>query len=130
MKYLTIDEVIAIHDDLIIAFGGSLGIRDFNLLHSAISRSTVTFISIDLYISVFDKAAALLESLILNHAFVDGNKRTAYVSCARFLYINGYILNLEHREIVKFVLRVEKEKTSIREISKILKENSKKIKFN
>lgn len=130
MKYLTIDEVIAIHDDLIIAFGGSLGIRDFNLLHSAVSRSTVTFSSVDLYTSVFDKAAALLDSLILNHAFIDGNKRTAYVSCARFLYINGYTLNLEQQEIVKFVLKVEKEKTGIREISKILKENTKKIKFN
>ena len=80
MKYISIDEVVAIHFELINQFGGSQGMRDFGLLHSAVERSRASFGGEDLYPDIFSKAAALLHSLILNHPFIDGNKRTSYVS--------------------------------------------------
>ena len=88
MKYLTVDEVVAMHSGVIKQFGGLPGIHSFDLLYSAIERPKATFGGDDLYETIFDKAAALIHSLILNHPFVDGNKRTAFVSLARFLYIN------------------------------------------
>ena len=67
MKYISIDEVVAIHFELINQFGGSQGMRDFGLLHSAVERSRASFGGEDLYPDIFSKAAALLHSLILNH---------------------------------------------------------------
>ena len=88
---MKLDEVIAIHHDQIKRYGGSHGIRDLNLLISAVSRPQASFAGKDLYTTVFDKTAALIHSLIMNHPFVDGNKRTAMVSGARTLFINGYL---------------------------------------
>jgi death on curing protein len=73
------DEVIRIHNVLIEEFGGSKGIRDIGLLESAINRPFHTFNSQDLYLTPIEKSAAIFESLIKNHPFIDGNKRIAYV---------------------------------------------------
>ena len=72
-------EVVAIHDILIERFGGAKGIRDKAGLESAINRPYQTFDGQDLYPEPVDKAAAIFESIISNHPFIDGNKRTAYV---------------------------------------------------
>jgi death on curing protein len=76
---IDVDEVIRIHDILIDEFGGSKGIRDIKLLDSAINRPFQTFDKKDLYPSPVEKSAAIFESLIINHPFIDGNKRIAYV---------------------------------------------------
>ena len=73
------EEVLAIHDILLSRFGGRQGVRDQVLLDSAINRPFQTFDGQELYPSPIDKASALFESIITNHPFVDGNKRTAYV---------------------------------------------------
>jgi death on curing protein len=73
------DEVIRIHNVLIEEFGGSKGIRDDGLLESAINRPFQTFNQKDLYPTPIEKSAAIFESLIKNHPFIDGNKRIAYV---------------------------------------------------
>jgi death-on-curing protein len=75
--------VIKIHEMLISEYGGTPGIRDINSLESAIARPSASFDQNDLYPSIFSKAAALIESLISNHPFVDGNKRVGYF-CLRF----------------------------------------------
>jgi death-on-curing protein len=67
---------IYIHDNLIDKFGGSKGIRDEGALEAALNRPYATFDGLDLYQTPIDKAAALFESVIINHPFVDGNKRT------------------------------------------------------
>lgn len=126
-KYLPLDEVIAIHDSMIELYGGSFGIRDIGLLQSAISRPQASFGGIDLYSTIFDKAGALFHSLIFNHAFVDGNKRTTMTTTARFLAVNGYALEVEQREFVDFPLRVENKHLSLREITVWLKKYTKKI---
>lgn len=125
--YLSLDVVVAIHDEMIELYGGSFGIRDLGLIESAISRPQASFSGQDLYPTIFGKAAALFHSLMFNHAFVDGNKRTTIVATARFLFINGYELEVADEEFVAFPLRVENKHLSIEEIAKWLKEHVKTI---
>ena len=128
IKYLTLVDVIAIHDNMVSLYGGSLGIRDLGLVESAISRPQATFGGQDLYPTIFLKAAALFHSLMFNHAFVDGNKRTTITTTARFLSINGHELIATDREFVDFPLKVENNHLSFEEIAKWLKKYSKKVK--
>lgn len=123
-SYLTLDIVLAIHEEMVERYGGSHGIRDIGLIQSAIARPQSSFGGDDLYQTIFDKAAALFHSLMFNHAFVDGNKRTAMVSTARFLFVNGYNLVVNQKEFVAFPLKVENQHQSIEEISKWLKRHS------
>ncbi len=129
MKYISADEILAIHEEMINIFGGSHGIRDFNLLYSAIYRPQASFAGEDLYKNIFDKAAALVHSSLLNHPFSDGNKRTAYTSCARFLYINGFNLVASTSQIITFTKSVENKKLDITTIVVWLKKHSKKLKI-
>jgi len=89
MNYLNRNQVIAIHNEVIEQTGGSKGIRDIRLLESAIARPQMTFVKKDLYPDIFSKTSALGHSIILNHPFVDGNKRTGYMVMRLFLNING-----------------------------------------
>lgn len=127
ISYITLDEVIAIHDSMIEEYGGSHGIRDLGLIQSAIARPQSSFGGEDLYPTIFDKAASLFHSLMFNHAFVDGNKRTTIASTARFLSINRYELEVNQAEFVSFPLKVENKHLSIEEISQWLLKNSQKI---
>ena len=127
VQYITLEVVVAIHDDMVERYGGSFGIRDLGLIQSAIARPQASFSGYELYPTIFDKAAAFFHSLIFNHAFVDGNKRTAMVSTARFLSINGYDLSVIFKEFVEFPLRVENKHLTLEDISSWLKKNSKKI---
>lgn len=79
-----------IHNVVIKNFGGSSGIRDLPALGSALSRPFQTFENNELYPEIFQKAAALLESIIVNHPFIDGNKRTGYVLTRLLLIANQY----------------------------------------
>lgn len=126
IAYLTLDVVLAIHDDMVERYGGSHGIRDLGLIQSAIARPQASFSGEDLYPTVLDKAAALFHSLIFNHAFVDGNKRTSMTATARFLYINGYELIIDKEEFISFPLRVENKHLSLEEISLWLKKHTAK----
>ena len=107
-------------------FGGSHGIRDLGLIESAVERPKATFDGIDLYPDIFTKAAALMHSLLKNHAFVDGNKRTAYSSCGVFLKMNGYkLLNMD-KESLEFAMNVENNSLELEEIAAWLKKNTEK----
>lgn len=127
IQYITLDIVLAIHDDMIERYSGSFGIRDFGLLQSALSRPQSSFADQDLYPGILEKAAALFHSLILNHPFLDGNKRTTMSATARFLFINGLELNATKSEFVEFPLRVANKHLDIEQIAKWFKENVKKI---
>lgn len=126
MKYLTPEQVLLIHDAVIKRTGGSFGVRDVGLMESAIFRPQASFDENDLYVTIFEKAAALLHSLLKNHPFIDGNKRTAFTSCGLFLQLNGYHLINRHKESVEFALRVEDQSLSFEEIVAWLAENTKK----
>ncbi len=126
MKYLTVQDVLLLHELAIDKFGGSHGLRDLGLLESAVMRPQATFSGIDLYPSIFDKAASLVHSLLMNHQFVDGNKRTAMFSMMTFLELNGYKFIADQKEVVEYALYIENSQPEIEEISKWLKKHSKK----
>lgn len=126
-KFLTITQVLFIHDQMVKRFGGSLGVRELGLVESAVARPQSTFGGEYLYQSIFDKAAALLQSLLKNHPFVDGNKRTALSSAALFLKKNGYKLVNHHKEEVEFAVMVDNSNLTVKQISEWLKEHSSKL---
>lgn len=124
-KYISLDETIAIHDSMVSLYGGSFGIRDIGLIQSAITRPQASFDGTDLYPDIFLKASALFHSLMFNHAFIDGNKRTTISVTARFLAINGYELNTSDEEFVAFPLRVENNHLSLEDIASWFEQNTK-----
>ncbi len=121
MRYLTTDEVLLIHERILDKFGGAGGIRDWNLLDSAVQRPRSAFGGKELYPDTFTKAAALGHSLLLNHPFVDGNKRTAWEAMKRFLGENGLRLRAQTEEIIELVLRIEDKSLSVEQIAQWLK---------
>lgn len=127
MRFITIDEVLAIHNRMLEIGGGREGIHDFTLLHSAIERPKAQFNGTFLYISIWFMAAAMLHSLVKNHPFEDGNKRTAYFSTMKFLFDNGYNLIARHKDIIQFMVGVDVKNTSIEKVADWLKNNSRKI---
>ena len=127
MNYLTLDEVYALHQRMIRIGGGRIDIHDFTLLHSAVERPKASFGGNDLYPTIWNKASALLHSLVKNHPFDDGNKRTAYYSTKRFLRMNGYILNAPLKEILCFMVSVDVKNLTVEQIGNWLKTHSKKL---
>lgn len=125
LKFLTVTRVLAIHDQMVKRFGGMGGLRDLGLVESAVARPQSTFDGEYLYKNIFDQAAALLQSLLKNHPFVDGNKRTALTSAAIFLKQNGVNLKNSHKEEVEFAVRVDNKNLTLEEISEWLKNHSK-----
>jgi death-on-curing protein len=93
IDYLTIADVLAIHEDLIATFGGAEGVRDLGLLDAALFRPQTGY-----YPDLIAEAAALWESLSQNHPFVDGNKRVAFMATVVFLHINDVSLDAEADE--------------------------------
>ncbi|MEL6128945.1 MAG: type II toxin-antitoxin system death-on-curing family toxin [Cyanobacteria bacterium J06627_3] len=86
--YLTLDDVLTIHSQILEQSGGALGIRDLGSLESALAQPMMTFDGDELYPTLIDKAAALGFSLVMNHPFVDGNKRTGHAAMEIFLVLN------------------------------------------
>ena len=115
-QYLSPEQILFLHSRLIAETGGAHGVRDLGMLLSAIGRPQATFEETDLYPDLFLKAAALMDSLVRNHPFVDGNKRTAIASAALFLRINGYQLAVENNEMVRFALACAQSQLSLDEI--------------
>ncbi len=96
--YLTPAEAIEIHRQLIERFGGTPGLRDPGRLEAAIFRPQAGY-----YAHLFDQAAALMESVANNHAFVDGNKRAAFALTDTFLRLNGFYLETDSASAFKFI---------------------------
>jgi len=125
ITYIQIEQALVIHADKIERYCGSHGIRDLSFLESALFRSQATFSGEDLYQTVFDKAAALLHFLVLNHLFVDGNKRTGITTTLIFLLLNGKTIDVSNKEIIQIVLDISAKKYPINEISSWLEKNTK-----
>ena len=99
IQFLSVDEALAIHDRLIERFGGTSGVRDKGLLESALFRPQTGY-----YGDIAELAAALFESLILNHAFLDDNKRVAFFATDTFLRLNGWKLSVETESAHTFIV--------------------------
>ena len=89
MRYLTLGEVVELHQRLLQTTGGAPGIRDSGALESAVAQRKATFGGADLYPTVAENAAALCSSLVQGHPFVDGNKRVAHAAMETFLVLSG-----------------------------------------
>ncbi|MFN8843264.1 MAG: type II toxin-antitoxin system death-on-curing family toxin [Chryseotalea sp.] len=123
---IDLNEVEKIHEILIERFGGAKGIRDKGLLESSISRPFQTFDGQELYPHVFDKAAAIFESLITNHPFIDGNKRTAYVLMRLFLKNNQFDIYANEEEKYQFVIQAASGELRFDQIKSWIEKNTKK----
>jgi death-on-curing protein len=106
VTYLTIDQVKELHDDLLAAFGGAPGVQSAQLLASAVFQPQQSAGAEDAYPTISEKAAALAFGLIMNHAFTDGNKRTAAAALDVFLDVNGYELLQTDEEIEEIIVDV------------------------
>lgn len=100
MEYLTVSDVVGIHDSAIDDFGGSHGILDIGLVESAVEQARQTFGGEPLYKTIEEVAASYWHSLTCNHGFADGNKRVGAMAAAYFLEINGYLLDMEDDLII------------------------------
>ncbi len=125
MRFITLEEVLAVHDRMIEIGGGREGMHDFTLLHSAVERPKAQFGGQHLYATIWLAAAVLMQSLVKNHLFEDGNKRTAYFSTMRFLHKNGYILSPSKQAALTFMVAVVVERKSVEEIAAWLKKHTK-----
>jgi death on curing protein len=96
--YLTLDDVLYLHDEQIRLFGGAAGVRDEGLILSALLRPQTGY-----YRDLIEEAAALWESLAMNHGFIDGNKRVAFASLLVFLGMNGLQLSAAPDDVIVFI---------------------------
>lgn len=124
IRYLTPEQVLFLHSRLIQATGGAHGVRDLSMLLSAVARPQATFDGEALYPDLFARAAALLDSLIRNHPFVDGNKRTAITAAGLFLLNNNYRLTVSQEEMVRFTLACAQSQVELQDIAAWLRQNS------
>ena len=122
--WLTPEQVLFLHSRLVEETGGLHGVRDLPMLLSALGRPQATFSGRELYPDIYSKAGALLDSLIRNHPFLDGNKRTAIAAAAIFLRLNGFSLEVNHGEMVRFTLACAQAQVGLEGIALWLRENS------
>ncbi len=106
--YLSLDQILQILAAQIERFGGATGLRDPGTLESAVARPAMTFGGEDLYPDVPSKAAALMHSLVMDHAFVEGSKRAGVTAAELFLLLNGYRLDASDAELEEFTVAVAK----------------------
>lgn len=103
---IDIEFVLRIHKTLIRLFGGDSGIRDIGLLDAALKRPFQTFDDTDLYETIIDKSTALIQSLINNHPFIDGNKRTGYFILRWYLINNNFDFKANKDSIYEFIIQI------------------------
>jgi len=106
IKHLSLDEVLAVHVRLLEHFGGAEGVVDLGLLESALHRPQTGY-----YHDIAEMAAALFESLVMNHPFVDGNKRVAFFATDVFLRLNGWKILVEAKDAHVFLIGLLEEGT-------------------
>jgi death-on-curing protein len=127
MNYLSAEQILFIHAWLIEETGGSHGVRDLGMLLSAIGRPQASFNDQDLYLDLFNKAAALMESLIRKHPFVDGNKRTGVTAASFFLRRNGYRLTATNSDLVAITMKIAQLQGYVEELTIWFRDNSQPI---
>lgn len=126
--FLTKEEVVAAHYFMMKRMNDAdqAGVKDHGLLDSAVHRPQQSVFGEDDYPTLFDKAAALLESLVKNHCFHNGNKRTAYLITKSFLMLNAYSLQMERKYAVEFIVDIATGVHTLETIAHILEEHSDK----
>jgi death-on-curing protein len=124
---ISVNQTLEIHKIAIDNFGGADGIRDLSGLESALARPFQTFGGEDLYPSILEKAAAIGESIIVNHPFLDGNKRTGYILMESILRFGGEKISCNDDEIYQFVIKISTGDNKFEQIVEWLKANTKPL---
>lgn len=124
--FLTLDEVLSLHEEQIRLFGGSSGVRETNLLLSAIGNVEATFGEVFLHETIFEMAAAYLYGICRNHPFVDGNKRSAVAAALTFLDMNGIEVDAEENEFYDLVIGVAEGRVSKAAIAVFLEDHARR----
>lgn len=106
MRHLTLGELIELHRRIIAQSGGADGVRDLGLAESALAQPQMSFGGTELYPTLAEKAAALCFSLVMNHPFVDGNKRIGHAAMDVFLVMNGFELTADVDDSESVILRL------------------------
>lgn len=122
--FLTLEDVLYIHEDQISRYGGMHGVRDLGLLESAIAQPMMQFQNQYLHKNIYDMASAYIYHLCLNHPFFDGNKRTALVTMILFLRLNDVFLNCEDEKVETLVIKIATKKISKPKIALFLRKHS------
>jgi len=122
--YLTAEQVLFLHDRLVEESGGEHGVRDLGGLESALARPQAAFGGTEFYPDLMTKAAVVMDGIIRNHPFLDGNKRAGVATAALFLEVNGYRLTVMNAELEQFTLRVTTTKPGIEEIAEWFRANT------
>lgn len=120
----TIQDIYELHNQLEEVFILSSGVRDENLLASAVNTPFQTFMGNDLYPSIYDKAAQLCYGIVKNHPFTDGNKRTALHSMYVYLIINGFDITATQQEVEELIINVAAGKMTNIELTQWLRDNT------
>ena len=126
MKYLYPKTILYLHQQVIEESGGSVELRDQGLLESAVYRPQGSFGGQEFYPDLFSKVGALGHSLISNHPFVDGNKRTGFEAMRLMLRLNGHDLRASENEKFEFTMEIAKGKLNEAEIADWLKKHARK----
>lgn len=121
---ILLEDILYLHKCSIEDYGGADGIRDKGLLDSAIARPFQTFGGEELYPSPIEKAAALIESIIVNHPFIDGNKRTGFLGMVTILLEYEILLKVSKDEAYNFTIKISTGKADFNEIADWLKRNT------
>ncbi len=125
-KWLTVDMVLAIHDEQLAIFGGGEGLRDAGLLDSGLARAANRH-HYDPDATLFELAAAYGIGIIKNHPFVDGNKRTGLISMHAFLALNGWNFDADQAEEVQVILALASGQMEEDELAGWIEANSRKV---
>lgn len=125
--YLELDEILMIHDDQILNFGGLPGIRDQALLNSAVMQADLVLYGKRMFTKIYEVAAIYAYHIVKNHAFVDGNKRTGIVVALTFLEINGYEITVSNKVLYDFVVGIASSKLSEDDVIIFFKRYVKKV---
>ena len=125
MVFLSLDDILESHQNQIDTYGGSHGIRDIGLLESAIAQPEASYGGQYLHADIFEMAAAYLYHLVMNHPFVDGNKRVGLESALIFLEVNDALLDANDDELVDLVLKTTAGRVGKPEIAEFFRTHCK-----
>jgi death on curing protein len=128
IRFLQLEVVLAFHEEQINEYGGKAGIRDINLLKSALAQPEASFGGEYVYSDIFEMAAAYGFHICKYHPFFDGNKRTAFLAMYTFLYVNGWELKSDKKLAYAVVIDLAAGKMTEEELTGFLRNNSKKRK--
>lgn len=123
-RFLSVEEILELHERLVERFGGSHGLRDLGMLESAVAMPQAGFGEAYLHEDIFEMAAAYLFHIVMNHPFIDGNKRTGTHSALVFLADNGYAVTLSQDEKYDLVIGVCEGTVTKKALASAFRENA------